>query len=239
MKRFSLALIPLLIFCSELNAQQAVVPTEPISLLDESSFAFFLNPEHSLTDKHAEAWSFSDNQLHVTGKGWGALVTHKSYHDYHLVLDYKWGEHSYGERADRARSSGLLIHGQAQEANINENNLNGIQILLTEGASGYFGKNDKPADGKMNGDFAKPTMSRTQWGNGTVSKLSARVKTFARCSMGKRFSNYRILENGMELFLFNPGERKSGFVDLSSGHWAVSPSPGSRRCLPLILAWLM
>jgi putative membrane-bound dehydrogenase-like protein len=204
MKRFSLALIPLLIFCSELNAQQAVVPTEPISLLDESSFAFFLNPEHSLTDKHAEAWSFSDNQLHVTGKGWGALVTHKSYHDYHLVLDYKWGEHSYGERADRARSSGLLIHGQAQEANINENNLNGIQILLTEGASGYFGKNDKPAGWKDERGFRK------------TNDVENPVGEWNRLEVICQGENIRTLLNGKTVQQLSNSGKRDGTISLQS-----------------------
>lgn len=155
MKLRSLVLFPFIIFCIGLNAQQAFVPTEPISLLDEPSFAFLLTPEHSLTDKHEEAWSFGYNQLHVTGKGWGSLLTHKAYRDYHLVFEYKWGEHTYGERADQARSSGLLIHGQAPQTPADPNNIGGVEILLAEGASGYFGKNDKPVGWKDKRGFRK------------------------------------------------------------------------------------
>ena len=46
--------------------------------------------------------------LHITGDGLGGLVTNKRYRDYHLVLEFKWGERTWHEREKAARDSGLL-----------------------------------------------------------------------------------------------------------------------------------
>lgn len=40
----------------------------------------------------------------------GGMVTNEEYENYHLVLEYKWGEPTYGKRKDRARDTGLLLH---------------------------------------------------------------------------------------------------------------------------------
>lgn len=123
-----------------LKAETAKVPTEPIRLLDDSSFedfTFFLNSERSLTDNLEEIWSLIDEgMLQVTGKGWGYLRTNTKYRDYHLVLEYKWGEHTVGIRADRSRDNGLLIHAYGEDGGHTGTWMSSIEAQLIEGGSG-------------------------------------------------------------------------------------------------------
>lgn len=48
--------------------------------------------------------------LKVTGQIYGALTTKEEFQNYHLSLQFKWGEKKWPPRLDRKRDSGLLIH---------------------------------------------------------------------------------------------------------------------------------
>lgn len=124
----------------QLFAQAAVTPGEPISLLDDPDFSDFTHhlwSEESTTDKREEAWSVNaDKIMHVSGKGWGYLRTNTRYRDYHLVLEYKWGEHTFGSREDRARDNGLLVHGFGKDGLLLNSWISSIEAQLIEGGSG-------------------------------------------------------------------------------------------------------
>jgi len=47
----------------------------------------------------------------ISGEILGGLATLKEYGDYHLELEFKWGEKRFPPRADMPRDSGLLYHG--------------------------------------------------------------------------------------------------------------------------------
>jgi hypothetical protein len=49
--------------------------------------------------------------IRVSGEILGGLATLKEYGDYHLELEFKWGEKPFAPRADLPRDSGLLYHG--------------------------------------------------------------------------------------------------------------------------------
>ena len=56
-----------------------------------------------------------DGMLRVSGGSgdtayYGGLVTKKSYGNYKLTFNYKWGGPTYGKRKDKARDSGVLLH---------------------------------------------------------------------------------------------------------------------------------
>lgn len=48
--------------------------------------------------------------LHVSGEIYGCLFTRKSYKNYHLKLQVKWGQKKYDPRQDKLRDSGILYH---------------------------------------------------------------------------------------------------------------------------------
>ena len=55
-------------------------------------------------------FSIKDGILHITGDGFGYVRTNERYRDYHLVIEYKWGKRTWGNRKERARDSGVLVH---------------------------------------------------------------------------------------------------------------------------------
>lgn len=48
--------------------------------------------------------------LHITGEVYGALSTKKSYSNYYLTMDFKWGDRKWIPRLDAKRDSGILYH---------------------------------------------------------------------------------------------------------------------------------
>lgn len=52
--------------------------------------------------------------LHITGQIYAGLVTQKSYENYHLSLEYKWGEKKWEPRLYQKRDSGVLIHSNGE-----------------------------------------------------------------------------------------------------------------------------
>jgi hypothetical protein len=65
---------------------------------------------------------------------YGSILTRESYQDYRLLLEYRWGEKSWGDRAQAARSSGLLLHCVGSpEGSIWPPS---IEVAIMEGATG-------------------------------------------------------------------------------------------------------
>ncbi|WP_299119391.1 ThuA domain-containing protein [uncultured Winogradskyella sp.] len=51
-----------------------------------------------------------ENVLHVSGEIYGALTSKQEYENYHLKLQFKWGEQVWEPRLTRKRDSGILYH---------------------------------------------------------------------------------------------------------------------------------
>lgn len=52
--------------------------------------------------------------LRVSGETYGCLFTRKSYQNYHLKLQVKWGEKKYDPRKDKLRDTGILYHSNGE-----------------------------------------------------------------------------------------------------------------------------
>ncbi len=51
-----------------------------------------------------------ENILHISGEIYGALTSKQEYENYHLKLEFKWGEQIWEPRLLRKRDSGILYH---------------------------------------------------------------------------------------------------------------------------------
>jgi len=58
----------------------------------------------------AGVFSVQDGLLHITGQEFGYIVAEKKYSDFHLVVEFKWGEKKYPPRENRPRDNGILYY---------------------------------------------------------------------------------------------------------------------------------
>ncbi len=57
----------------------------------------------------------SDGVLHVSGEKFAYIATKEIYKDFHLKLEFKWGEKKYAPRLDQPRDSGICYKVPAGE----------------------------------------------------------------------------------------------------------------------------
>lgn len=136
-----------------------------------------------LTGEHAQRWetylkatgredpqhvfTISEGVLHISGEDRGYLATTDAYRDYHLTLEYKWGE----KRSDTSmyvRNSGVLLNAIGEHGNANPW-MTSIEVQLAQGCEGDLivirGKGD---DGKsfpatITSDTRLDSDKRTRW----------------------------------------------------------------------------
>lgn len=85
-----------------------------------------------------QVFSVSDGLLVISGDGLGAVVTNKEYRDYHAILEFRWGERTWGPRAKKTRDSGLLVHSVGPNGAYNGIWMTSIEAQIIEGGMGDF-----------------------------------------------------------------------------------------------------
>ena len=78
--------------------------------------------------------------IRVSGQGYGAFITEKEYKNYHLVVEFRWGLLTWGNRKDAARDSGILVHCQGPDGNTGKDFkgpwMQSIETQIIEGGVG-------------------------------------------------------------------------------------------------------
>lgn len=78
-------------------------------------------------------------QLHISGEIYGGLATKEIYGNYHLKLDFKWGEKKYEPRLTAKRDNGILYHCYGHHAAFWNVWMNSQELQVQEGDMGdYF-----------------------------------------------------------------------------------------------------
>jgi hypothetical protein len=97
------------------------------------------DPEHAVQVK--------DGILRIGAEDMGYVATEKSYENYHLSFEYKWGE--LREPSKYVRNSGLLLHGHGPDGASGKRWISSIECQLAQGCEGDFILiRGKGADGK-------------------------------------------------------------------------------------------
>lgn len=55
-------------------------------------------------------FSVANGQLKITGKEFGYIITEKSYSNFHLVVEFKWGVKKYPPRENAVRDNGICYY---------------------------------------------------------------------------------------------------------------------------------
>lgn len=81
-------------------------------------------------------FSVADGLLRISGEEWGCITTRKSFENYHLVAEFKWGTRTWGDHADRARDSGILVHSTGPDGAYSGTWMHAIECQIIEGGTG-------------------------------------------------------------------------------------------------------
>ncbi|MGH7944967.1 MAG: family 16 glycoside hydrolase, partial [Opitutaceae bacterium] len=78
--------------------------------------------------------------IRVSGQHWGGFVTRGNYTNYKLVVEFRWGNLTWGKRANRTRDSGILLHGQGEDGNATKDFMSpwfrSVEYQIIEGGTG-------------------------------------------------------------------------------------------------------
>ena len=80
-----------------------------------------------------QVFTVKDGMLHISGDGWGGICTKKTYRDYHLVCEFKWGPRTWDTQKDRAQDSGVLVHCSGPDGGYNGIWRASIEAQIIEG----------------------------------------------------------------------------------------------------------
>jgi Domain of Unknown Function (DUF1080) len=101
-------------------------------------------------DDPLKVFTVHDGMIHVSGQEWGGVATCGNFGDYHLVVEWKWGEKTWGSRAKATRDSGILLHCVGPDGAAGGQWMESIECQVIEGGCGDF---------IMVGGRAKPSLT--------------------------------------------------------------------------------
>ena len=134
--------------------REAIAPKETITLFNgrnlDGWYTFLRD------DKYADpkgVFTVQDGMLRITGEEWGGIATRQMYRDYHLIVEWKWGGPNHGDRATKARDSGILVHGVGEDGAASGVWLESVESQIIEGGAGDLlpvaGKRHPSLTGRM------------------------------------------------------------------------------------------
>jgi hypothetical protein len=121
------------------QSQEPIRPTEVIQLFNGKDLTgWYVWLKDTQREDPRRVFSVHDGLLHISGDGLGGLTTEKSYRDYHLVTEWKWGPRTWGSRAKAAKDSGILVHGIGPDGGYNGTWLCSFESQIIQGGCGDF-----------------------------------------------------------------------------------------------------
>ena len=134
--------------------REAITPKETITLFNgrnlDGWYTFLRD------NKYADpkgVFAVQNGMLRITGEEWGGIATRQMYRDYHLIVEWKWGGPNHGDRATKARDSGILVHGVGEDGAASGVWLESVESQIIEGGAGDLlpvaGKRHPSLTGRM------------------------------------------------------------------------------------------
>jgi hypothetical protein len=129
--------------CEQEKGPQASATQPPdrqvINLIDEdlSHFDSWLEKQGLNKDPH-NTFTVKDGVLRIYGPEMGYISTKKEYGNFHLIMEFKWGQETCGEREKRARDCGVWVHGIGEHGAVSNNKrwMQAIECNIIEGCTG-------------------------------------------------------------------------------------------------------
>lgn len=120
------------------SAQEAITPDRKLQLFngkDLDGWYTWLKDNH-YSDPRKVFTVTPKHEIRISGEEWGGIATRNAYRDYHLVVEWRWGNKTWGAREKRARDSGILVHAVGEDGAAGGTWLESIESQIIEGGSG-------------------------------------------------------------------------------------------------------
>jgi hypothetical protein len=172
--QLSLLAVTLILSAARATAQEAqrepIAPTQGVIQLfngkDLSGLYTFL--KDTKYEDPRQVFTVHDGLLHISGDGFGGVITKEAYRNYHMICEFKWGERTWGSRVGHARDSGILVHGTGADDTYGGVWMESIEAQLIEGGTGDFivvnGKG--PANPSLTCEVSKDRDGESVWTKG-------------------------------------------------------------------------
>ncbi|MDQ6704356.1 MAG: neutral/alkaline non-lysosomal ceramidase N-terminal domain-containing protein, partial [Acidobacteriota bacterium] len=119
--------------------QHAITPHEKITLFNGRNLdGWYTWLREGRYQDPKKVFSVQDGAIRVSGEEWGGLATKQTYRDYHLIVEWKWGGPTHGERIGKARDSGILVHALGEDGAYSSTWLESVESQVIEGGTGDF-----------------------------------------------------------------------------------------------------
>lgn len=203
-------LLPLALAVCALAADKPPVDPPPVKV-DKKIILFNgknLDNWYVWTQPHQYAdpkkvFNVENKVIHVSGEEWGGIATVKAYRDYHLIVEWKWGEKTWASRADKSRDSGILVHGVGEDGAYGRGKngepgiwLESIESQIIEGGAGDIilvgGKNRPKMTAQVRKD-TRPGKREVWWQKGgeEMPRQGGRFNWFGRDPDWKDVKGFR------------------------------------------------
>jgi Domain of Unknown Function (DUF1080) len=123
-------------FARELPVIKSGEPVLQFNGKDLTGFYKYLQ-EHKHEDPHG-VFTVTDGMIRVSGQEYGGFATKDEFRDYHLVVEWKWGDKTWAPRAKSARDSGILVHCVGPDGAHGGIWMQSQECQLIEGGTGDF-----------------------------------------------------------------------------------------------------
>lgn len=85
-----------------------------------------------------KVFTVENGVIHISGEEWGCITTNEEFRNYKLVVEYKWGDKTYGSRLNNARDNGILFHSKGADGVYSGAWMQSIECNVIEGGTGDF-----------------------------------------------------------------------------------------------------
>ena len=152
-------------------AAQPITPTEEIQLFNGQNlegWETWLKKSGEEDPQHI--FTVEDGMLHAADGDLGYIATRKAYKDYHLSLEYKWGQKNPNDKY--VRNSGVLLHGVGPHGAAGGVWMTSIECQLAQGCEGDLivirgkGKDGKGFPATITSETRIAEDKKTRWQRG-------------------------------------------------------------------------
>lgn len=187
-------LLLLLLIAALAFGGEPVRPAKKLRLFngkDLTNFYVFL--KDNKREDPRKVFTVQNGLVRISGEEWGALSTRDEYRDYHLIVEWKWGAKTWPPRVDRARDSGILLHGVGQDGAAGSGWLESIEYQMIEGGTGDMLMVKGAAKPRVTVEAEKKSDGQLYWKKGAprVTRDSGRVNWYGRDIQWKDSLGYR------------------------------------------------